>query len=139
MANLPVIRFNIYWYFFFIVEFQWFFIELSVRPGNIFVISAHLFPWALCAKNKIHSSWFDQSTFRMQGLRWLCQRSRHCFPSLPGTCLAIMDHLWGPCFYTNFLTRLSSSSVHGFFLRNLSPLGLPCCKDSLLSAYSISF
>lgn len=44
-------------FFFFIVEFQWFFIELSVRPGNIFVISAHLFPWAVCAKNKIHSSW----------------------------------------------------------------------------------
>jgi hypothetical protein len=40
--------------FFFIVEFQWFLIELSVLPGNILVIYAHLLPWAIWAKNKIH-------------------------------------------------------------------------------------
>lgn len=138
VQKLPVMRFNISWYFFFMVEFQWFFIELSVRPGSILVISAHLLPWALCAKNKVHYSWLDQSTLRIQGFKWLCQRSRNCFPSRPGTCLAIMDHRWGPCFYTNFLTRLSYSSVQGFFLRNLSPLGLSCWRDSLCSGSSIS-
>jgi hypothetical protein len=30
--------------FFFMVEFQWFLMELSVRPGSIRVISAHLLP-----------------------------------------------------------------------------------------------
>ena len=42
-------------FFFFIVEFQWFLMELSVLPGSILVISAHLLPWAVCAKNRIHS------------------------------------------------------------------------------------
>jgi hypothetical protein len=31
-------------FFFFIVEFQWFLMELSVLPGSILVISAHLLP-----------------------------------------------------------------------------------------------
>ena len=38
--------------FFFIEEFQWFFIELSVRPGRSFVISAHLLPKAVCDLKK---------------------------------------------------------------------------------------
>lgn len=102
--------------FFFIVEFQWFFMELSVRPGIIFVISAHFVPCAVWAKNKTHYSWSIQSAFNIAGFKWLCHLSRHCFPSLPATNLAINDHLWGPYFSTNFLTRASSSSVHGFFL-----------------------
>lgn len=102
-------------FFFFMVEFQWFFMELSVRPGIILVISAHRFPWAVCAKNKIHSSWMSHSALRMEGLRWLCHLYLHCLPSLPGTNLAIKDHLWGPYFSTSLLTRRSSSSVHGFF------------------------
>lgn len=108
-------------FFFFMVEFQWFFIELSVRPGIIFVIYAHLFPWAVWAKNKIHSSCKSHSAFRIDGFKWLCQRYRHCFPSLPGTNFAIKDHLWGPYFSTNFLTRKSYSSVHGF-LRSMPSL-----------------
>ena len=36
-------------YFRFRVEFQWFFTELSVRPGSIFAITAHLLPWCLWA------------------------------------------------------------------------------------------
>jgi len=80
-------------FFFFIVEFQWFLIELSVLPGSILVISAHLFPWAVCAKNKIHYSQGIHSTFKMLGFRWLCHRSRHCLPNLPSTNLAMKDHL----------------------------------------------
>ncbi len=123
-------------FFFFIVEFQWFFIELSVRPGSILVISAHLLPWAVCAKKRIHSSCSIHSTFRMFGLRWLCHRSRHCFPSLPSTNLAMKDQRCGPYFSTSLRTRLSYSSVQGFFLRNLDLLLSDSGTDSLLS-YSI--
>lgn len=131
-------------FFFFIVEFQWFFIELSVRPGIILVISAHLFPWAVWAKNSIHSSWSSHSAFKMEGFKWLCQRYLHCFPSLPGTNLAIKDHLWGPYFSTNFLTRKSSSSVQGFF-RSIPSLWLDSIAisemfySSMISLFGVFF
>jgi hypothetical protein len=70
-------------FFFFMVEFQWFLMELSVRPGSILVISAHLLPCAVWARKSTHSSWGIHSTLRMLGFRWLCQRSRHCLPSRP--------------------------------------------------------
>ena len=44
-----------------IVEFQWFFTALSVRPGRSFAISAHLFPilpWR---------SWMEASSSSVQG------------------------------------------------------------------------
>ena len=126
------------WFFFFIVEFQWFLIELSVRPGNIFVISAHLLPCAVWAKKRIHSSWGFHSSFLMLGLRWLCQRYRHCLPNLPSTNLAMKDHRWGPYFSTNFRTRLSSCSVQGFFFKNLSRLFSDYSPESLLSYSGIS-
>lgn len=93
--------------FFFIVEFQWFFIELSVRPGSILVIYAHLLPCAICARNKIHYYSNIHSDLRIEGFKWLCHLSRHCFPRRPGTNFAMNDHLWGPYFSTSFLTRLS--------------------------------
>lgn len=104
---LPLRAFIIYGTFFFIVEFQWFFIELSVRPGNIFVIYAHLLPCAICARNKIHYYSNIHSDLRIEGFKWLCHLSRHCFPRRPGTNFAMNDHLWGPYFSTSFLTRLS--------------------------------
>ncbi len=126
-------------FFFFMVEFQWFLMELSVRPGSILVISAHLLPWAVCARNRIHSSCSIHSTFRMFGFRWLCHRYRHCFPSLPSTNLAINDHRCGPYFYTSLRTRLSSSSVQGFFLRNLDLLLSESGADSLFSSSIIDY
>jgi len=39
-----------------IVEFQWFFTELSVRPGSNLAISAHLFPNTPCASRIVLSS-----------------------------------------------------------------------------------
>jgi len=123
-------------FFFFMVEFQWFFMELSVRPGSIFVISAHLLPWAVCAKNRIHSSWAVHSTFSIDGLRWLCQRSRHCLPNRPSTNLAIKDQRWGPYFSTNLRTNRSYCSVHGFFLRNLDLLLSDSGSESSTSSSS---
>ena len=125
-------------FFFFIVEFQWFLIELSVLPGSILVISAHLLPWAVWARKRIHSSWGIHSTFRILGLRWLCQRYLHCFPSLPSTNLAMKDHRWGPYFSTSFRTRLSSCYVQGFFFKNLSRLFSDYYLESLLSYSGIS-
>lgn len=72
--GVPVSRSMSSAFFFFMVEFQWFLMELSVRPGSILVISAHLLPWAVCARNSTHSSWGIHSTFRMLGFRWLCHR-----------------------------------------------------------------
>jgi hypothetical protein len=125
-------------FFFFMVEFQWFLMELSVRPGSILVISAHLLPWAVCARNRIHSSCGIHSTFRMLGLRWLCHRSRHCLPSRPSTNFAMKDHRCGPYFSTSLRTRLSSCSVQGFFRRNRDRLLSDSATESLLSSSAAS-
>lgn len=66
-----------------IVEFQWFLIALSVRPGRSLAISAHLLPSCLCASISMLSSSSDHASFLIEGLRWLCHRSRHCLPILP--------------------------------------------------------
>lgn len=65
------------------VEFQWFLIALSVRPGRSLAISAHLLPSCLCASISMLSSSSDHASFLIEGLRWLCHRSRHCLPILP--------------------------------------------------------
>ena len=103
-------------FLFFIVEFQWFFIVLSVLRGIIFAIYDHLFPNILWAKKRIHSSWKTHYPLFINGLRWLCHLYRHCLPSLPSTNFAMKDHFWAPYFWTRFLTRLSYCSVHGFLL-----------------------
>jgi len=99
--------------FFFIDEFQWFFIELSVQPSRYFAISAHLFPHPSWNKNKIHSSSSLHEFFLIKGFKWLCHHSQHCFPILPGRCSAMAVHLRGPAFSTRSVTSLSSSSVQG--------------------------
>ena len=43
-------------------------------------VSYHLFPSSLCASRIVLSSSFVHGDFLMAGLRWLCQRSRHCLP-----------------------------------------------------------
>lgn len=99
--------------FFFILEFQWFLMVLSVLPSKTLAISAHLLPFPRCIKYKIHSSSLLQQIFLIFGLRWLCHLSLHYFPILPGKCSAITVHFWGPFFSTRWSTILSSSSVHG--------------------------
>ena len=84
-----------------IVEFQWFLTELSVRPGNSFAISAHLFPNVACASRIIRSSSCVHGSFLMPGCKWLCHRSRHCLPIRPFKCPAINDHRFGPYLLTS--------------------------------------
>ena len=99
--------------FFFIDEFQWFLIELSVLPSRYFAISAHLFPLPSWNRNNIHSSSSVHEFFFIKGFKWLCHLSQHCFPILPGKCSAIAVHFLGPAFSTRSVTSLSSSSVQG--------------------------
>ena len=53
------------------VEFQWFLIALSVRPGRRLAISAHLLPRSECASRMIRSSSSVHGVFLIAGLRWL--------------------------------------------------------------------
>ena len=53
-------------------------IELSVRPGRSLAISAQRLPRRRCARRMISSSSADHASLQIEGLRWLCQRSRHC-------------------------------------------------------------
>lgn len=69
--------------FFFIEEFQWFLIELSVLPLKNFAISAHLFPRALWDKNSNHYSCSVHSYFFIAGFKWLCHLYLHCLPIRP--------------------------------------------------------
>ena len=78
--------------FFYILEFQWFLIELSVLASMTLAISAHLFPNLRCSKYRIHSSSWLQLSFLIFGFRWLCHLSQHCFPILPGRFSAIEVH-----------------------------------------------
>mmetsp|Transcript_138076 Transcript_138076/g.335613 ORF Transcript_138076/g.335613 Transcript_138076/m.335613 type:complete len:222 (+) Transcript_138076:222-887(+) len=97
------------------VLFQWFLIALSVRPTNVFAISAHLFPYSACATMSFWSSSLDHSSRLISGLRWLYHRSRHCFPILPGSCCAILLHCFAPSALTSSMILSSSSFVHGPF------------------------
>ena len=55
------------------------------------------------------------SRFEISGLRWLCQRSRHCFPIRPGKWPAIIDHFLAPCLCTSSITLASScGEITGF-------------------------
>lgn len=103
--------------FFCIEEFQWFLIELSVRPSKTLAISAHLLPIFQCWRKSVHSSSLDQFSFLILGFRWLCHLSRHCFPIHPGRLSAIEVHFYGPFFSTSRRTNLSSSGVQGPFIK----------------------
>ena len=85
----------------------------SYLPGSILAISAQRFPSVIWHSKIVRSSFSFQASFEMFGLRWLCHRSRHCFPILPGRLDAINDHFFAPYFSTNSTTLRSSSAVHG--------------------------
>jgi hypothetical protein len=72
-----------WWDLFFMIEFQWFFMALSVLPFSILVKWAHWLPMLLCSRNSNHSSSSLHSVLLISGFRWLCHLSRHCFPTLP--------------------------------------------------------
>jgi len=54
------------------VEFQWFLMLLSVRPGRWGAILAHLLPYVSCCSARMRSSSALHSPFFMEGSRWLC-------------------------------------------------------------------
>jgi hypothetical protein len=111
--------------------------ELSVLPWSILAISAHLFPSRVCAKNNIHSSPKVQSVLTILGLRWLCQRYRHCLPSLPFMNFAMKDQRCGPYLLTSRIRVRSYSSDHGFFLRIRYLLESLYCSTS--GSYSLGW
>mmetsp|Transcript_21526 Transcript_21526/g.3510 ORF Transcript_21526/g.3510 Transcript_21526/m.3510 type:complete len:102 (-) Transcript_21526:132-437(-) len=89
---------------------------LSVLPGTLLAISAHLFPSSLWAFIIIISSSRVQAPLFMLGFKWLCQRSLHCFPILPGKLLAIILQCLGPCYWTKDTMISSSSFVQGVLI-----------------------
>ena len=108
-------------------EFQWFLMELSVRPGRYLAISAQRLPKVLWARNKIHSSCSLQSYFLISGFKWLCHRSLHCLPILPilnhflpGRFSEIVVHFCAPYFWTSLMRYASSSVVQDRFFPNSS-------------------
>ena len=82
------------------LEFQWFLIALSVRPGSSFAISAHLLPHSRHAVTITASSASVHGPLLMSAHKWLCHRSRHCFPSRPFSASAITVHDLAPCRFT---------------------------------------
>jgi len=51
--------------------------------------------------------------FETAGSSWLCHRSPHCFPVLPGMAAAMVGHLLGPLAWTNLVSSASSLADHG--------------------------
>ena len=94
--------------------------ELSVRPGKCFAISAHLFPWILWSVKMILSSSLVHRDLLMAGSRWLCHLSLHCFPDRPRSwkrslrlCATIVH-----CLIPNSATRVHIASS-SFFSHDL--------------------
>merc|ERR1740124_1160517 len=79
-----------------IVEFQRFLIALSVRPGSICAILDHLVPSFCTSSIMSWSSASVHSSLLTEGHTWLCHRSLHCLPTLPGSSFAICDQGRGP-------------------------------------------
>ena len=94
------------------VAFHLFLMALSGRPTRRLAMAAHLFPSSLCASMMIWSSSSVHGSFDIDGSRWLCHRSRHCFPTRPSSCPAIsLFHRRGPYFSTIAIMIASSCVV----------------------------
>ena len=71
-------------------------------------ISAHRLPRTWWDSRMVRSSRSVQGALLMCGLRWLCHRSRHCFPMRPGRCDAMSDQRFAPYLLTRLRTVASS-------------------------------
>ena len=60
-----------------ILEFQWFLTALSVRPGSIWAILAHLLPISCTSSTSFWSSASVHFSLLTEGLTWLCQLRAH--------------------------------------------------------------
>lgn len=98
--------------FLFIEECHRFLMALSVLPGRLLAISAHLLPSRMCSRHSVSSSSVVQGPLLILGSRWLCHLSRHCFPTRPSRWDAMNDHFLAPYFFTSSTTRSSSSFLH---------------------------
>ncbi|WVY91363.1 hypothetical protein V8G54_036877, partial [Vigna mungo] len=94
------------------VAFQWFLTALSVLPGSILAMAAHLFPNRSCACKIIASSRVVNGRCSTVGLSWLHHRSLHDFPDRPFTCRLIKAQFFGPWASTSPVRTLSSSALH---------------------------
>ena len=83
------------------VAFQWFLTLFSALPGKARASSTHLLPHRACALTSAASSRCDHAVSFMSGLSWLCQRSRHCFPTRPGKRAASADQWPSPWMATS--------------------------------------
>lgn len=97
-----------------IVEFQWFLIALSVLPLRSLLMRAHRLPkvYASVHDDRILFIW-PTFLLLMNGFRWLCHLSLHCFPILPGRYFAMLLQFLGPNLSTIRMTISSSSLVQG--------------------------
>ena len=82
-------------------------------PGSNLAISAHRFPLFVCASRIVRSSSNVHASLHISGFKWLCHRSRHCFPMRPGRWEAMRDHFLAPYCLTSSMTFVSSSAVQG--------------------------
>ncbi|XP_075338597.1 uncharacterized protein LOC142398480 [Odontesthes bonariensis] len=73
-------------------------------PGSSLEMSAQRFPSSRWAWHTMRSSSRVQLLFFTVGFRWLCQRSRHCFPFRVCRCLAMSDQRFMPYFWTSSMT-----------------------------------
>lgn len=102
--------------------FQKFLISLSVRPGSLAAIRAHLLPNWACNSTMILSSSAEKFPFLRLGLRWLVHRSRQLLPHRASTerfCRAFQFP--SPCLFTYSISMASSAAVHGPFFSSPPP------------------
>ena len=98
------------------VEFQWFLMALSVRPGRRRAMVAHLLPWMEWARRICWSSQSEKGRWWTCGLSWLHHRRRHDLPERPAISLLMAVQLRGPKACTRRRRHASSSGLHGPFM-----------------------
>jgi len=79
-------------------------VRSTYLPGSSLEMSAQRFPSSRWAWHTMRSSSSVQLLFFTVGFKWLCQRSRHCFPLRVCRCLAMSDQRFMPYFWTSSMT-----------------------------------
>lgn len=83
-----------------ILQFQWFLMVFSGRPGRKREMEDHLFPKACTPSTNTHSSHSLHSCLVTPSFKWLCHLSRHCFAFLPSNWEAMNDQSLAPLIST---------------------------------------
>lgn len=106
----------------FILQFHWFLIVLSLRPGMNYDIADHLLPNAFTHKANIQYYRASQAPFDTPSLKWLCHRYLHCFPVRLFKQDAISAHWVAPIYITFAFNSSSSSFVHTLLRNFFNPV-----------------